>query len=169
MTFAVDDTHAAIVFKVSHLGFSNVYGMFGQSSGKIVWDAADPSKSSFEVTVKTDSITTLNKKRDDHLKGPDFFNVKQFPSIVLKSRTIKRIEGNKYDVAADLTMRGVTKPVKFVFVQGNNGKDPWGNIRTGGDTSFTVKRSDYGMNYMSKPGEIGDDVEMMISLEGVKK
>jgi polyisoprenoid-binding protein YceI len=169
MTYALDDTHASIVFKVSHMGFSNVFGMFGQSSGKITWDAGDPAKSSFDVTVKTDSLNTMNKKRDEHLKGPDFFNVKQFPAITLKSKSIKKMDGNKYEVTGDLTIRGVTKPVKFTFVQGHTGKDPWGNFRTGGDAAFTVKRSDFGMNYMSKPGEIGDDVEMMISLEGVKK
>ena len=168
-TFALDDTHASIVFKVSHLGFSSVYGMFGASEGKIMWDDANPSKSSFDITVKTDSLNTMNKKRDDHLKGPDFFNVKQFPAITLKSKSIKKIEGKKYEVTADLTMRGVTKPVTFTFVQGNTGKDPWGNTRTGGEANFTVKRSNFGMSYMNKPGEIGDDVDMMIALEGIKK
>jgi len=167
--FALDDTHASIVFKVDHMGFSNVYGMFGSSEGKMVWDAGDPSKSSIEVTVKADSLNTMNKKRDDHLKGPDFFNTKQFKTITLKSKTIKRIEGNKYEVNADLTMRGVTKPVTFTFVQGNTGKDPWGNTRTGGEAKFSVKRTMFGMNYMSKPGEIGDDVEMIVSLEGIQK
>lgn len=166
--FTIDDTHASVVFKVSHLGFSNVYGMFGQSSGTLVWDT-DMAKSSLEVTVKADSLTTMNKKRDDHLKGPDFFNVKQFPDIVLKSKSIKKLSGNKYEVTADLTMHGVTKPVKVTVAQGNTGKDPWGNTRTGGDATFKVKRTDFGINYMSKPGEIGDDVEVMIGFEAIKK
>lgn len=168
-TFKVDDTHASIVFKVSHMGFANVFGMFGASDGKIVWDSTNPSKSSMEITVKADSLNTMNKKRDEHLKGPDFFNVKQFPTITLKSKSIKKIEGNKYEVTADLTMRGVTKPITFTFVQGTMGNDPFGNFKTGGDATLMVKRSDFGMNYMSKPGEIGDNVEMMISMEGIKK
>lgn len=168
-TFKLDDTHASIVFKVNHLGFSDVYGMFGAAEGTIAWDEANPSKSSIEVTVKTDSLTTLNKKRDDHLKGPDFFNVKQFPSIVLKSKTIKKAGPKKFDVAADLTLNGVTKPVKFVLTQNNTGKDPWGNMRSGADTAFSINRTDFGMNYMSKPGEIGNKVDLMISVEGLKQ
>ncbi|MGE4132207.1 MAG: YceI family protein [Bdellovibrionales bacterium] len=167
--FKLDDTHAAIVFKVNHLGFSNVYGMFGSSEGHIVWNEAKPEKSSFEITTKADSITTLNEKRDKHLKGPDFFNTKQFPKIALKSKSIKRVGESKYQVEAALTMKGVTKPVSFEFTQYNTGKDPWGNTRTGGEAIFKIKRTDFGMTYMSKPGEIGDEVEMMVSIEGVKQ
>lgn len=168
-TYKLDDTHASIVFKVNHLGFSDVYGMFGAAEGTINWDEANPSKSSFEVTVKSDSLTTMNKKRDDHLKGPDFFNVKQFPTIVLKSKSIKKSGPKKFEVAGDLTLHGVTKPVKFTLVQHNTGKDPWGNMRTGASAELSVNRTEYGMNYMSKPGEIGDKVDLMISVEGVKQ
>ena len=167
--FKLDDSHAAIVFKVSHLGFSNVLGTFGASEGKIMWNEAKPDKSSFEVTTKVDSITTQNKKRDEHLASPDFFNSKQFPTISLKSKSIKSLGGNKFDVLADLTMHGVTKPVKFVFNHMKTGMDPWGKMRTGGETSFKVKRSDFNMTYMNKPGEIGDDVELMVNLEAVKE
>jgi polyisoprenoid-binding protein YceI len=168
--YKVDETHASIVFKVSHLGFSNVYGMFRTAEGMITWNADQADKSSFEVTVKADSVDSMNAKRDEHLKGPDFFNVKQFSKIVLKSRSIKRISDKKYEVVADLTLRGVTKTLPpFVFNQMNTGKDPWGKERTGGEFNFKINRTDFGMNYMSKPGEIGNEVEMTISVEGIKQ
>ena len=66
-------------------------------------------------------------------------------------------------------MHGVTKPVSFVFKRGTTGKDPWGNMRTGGGTSFKVKRTDFGVSFMSKPGEIGEDVDLSIELEAVQK
>lgn len=167
-TWEVDTGHASIVFKINHLGFSNVYGTVNGLEGKIVLDEAKPEKSTFDLKAPADKLTTGNSKRDDHLHGPDFFNVKQFPNIELKSKTVKK-SGDKYDVTADLTMHGVTKPVSFTFTRNKTGKDPWGNMRTGGDTSFKIKRTDYGVSFMSKPGEVGDEVELMISLEAVQK
>ncbi|MGE3760414.1 MAG: YceI family protein, partial [Pseudobdellovibrionaceae bacterium] len=75
--YTIDPSHTSIVFKVSHMGFSNVQGMFAGAAGKITVDEKAPEKSSFEVSVKADTVNTNDKKRDDHLKGPDFFNVKQ--------------------------------------------------------------------------------------------
>lgn len=167
--YQVDPSHASVVFKVSHMDFSNVYGLIGGAEGKITVDEKAPEKSTFEVTVKPDTLTTLDKKRDEHLRGPDFFNVKQFPTITLKSKSIKKNGADKLDVTADLTLRGITKPITFTFKRMKTGKDPWGNSRMGGETVFKFKRTDFGMNYMSKPGEVGDEVEMMISLEGMKK
>lgn len=168
VNYKLDEGHAAIVFKASHLGFSNVYGMFGASEGKITWDADKPEASSFEIKTKADSISTLNAKRDDHLKGPDFFNAKQFPEIILKSKSVKKLGKDKFEVKADLTMHGATKPVMLVFHQMKTGKDPWGNDRTGGETTFKVKRSDFGMTYMNKPGEISDEIEIIVSVEATK-
>lgn len=168
-TWEVDSGHASVVFKVNHLGFSNVYGFLPGLEGKITLDEAKPEKSSFDLKIPAvEKISTFNDKRDVHLRGPDFFNTKQFGAMTLKSKSVKK-SGNTFDITADLTMHGVTKPVSFKFTQNKTDKDPWGNIRTGGDTSFKVKRTDFGMTYMSKPGEVGDEVEMMVSLEAVKK
>ena len=165
--YKVDPTHVSIVFKVNHMGFSNVYGMIGGADGKFTIDEKNPAKSKFEVSAKLETINTMEKKRDDHLKGPDFFNVKQYPTITLKSKSVKKA-GDNYDVTADLTMHGQTKPVSFTFKPGKTGKDPWNNDRTGGETVLNIKRTDFGMNYMAKPGEVGDDVEITINIEGVK-
>lgn len=169
VTYKIDPTHASIVFKVNHLGFANVYGVFGAVDGKMVVNDAKPEASSFEVTVKADSLDTKNAKRDEHLKGADFFNVKQFPTITLKSKSVKKVGEGKFEVKADLNLRGVTKPVSFVWNHFKTGEDPWKNTRTGGETEFKIKRTDHKMTYMSKPGEIGDEVTMIVSLEGVKQ
>lgn len=166
--YTIDPSHTSIVFKVSHMGFSNVYGTFSGAEGKISVDEKAPEKSSFEISVKADSISTNEKKRDDHLKGPDFFNVKQFPTISLKSKSVKKT-GDKYEVTGDLTLHGVTKPVTFTFNRMKTGKDPWGNQRTGGEAVLKIKRTDFGMNFMAKPGEVGDDIELVVNVEGTKK
>ena len=168
VNFKLDEGHASIVFKANHLGFSDVYGMFGASEGKITWDADKPEASTVEIKVKTDSINTLNAKRDEHLKGNDFFNAKQFPEIILKSKSIKKAGKDKFEVKADLTMHGVTKPITFTFNHMKTGEDPWKNTRMGGVTSFKVKRSEFGMTYMAKPGEIFDEIEIVVSVEGTK-
>lgn len=166
-TWTVDSSHASIVFKVNHLGFSNVYGLIPGLEGTIVFDEAKPEKSTFDLKLPVDKIHSGAAKRDEHLMKPDFFNAKQFPTILIKSKSVKK-NGNKLDVVADVTMLGVTKPVSFTFNRMKTGKDPWGKDRTGGETAFKIKRTDFGMSYMSKPGEVSDEVELMISLEATK-
>jgi len=166
--YKVDPSHTSAVFKVSHMDFSNVFGLIGGADGKFTIDEKTPEKSSFDVSLKVDTLTTLDKKRDEHLKGPDFFNVKQFPLITLKSKSVKK-NGDNFDVTADLTLHGVTKPVNFTFRQMKTGKDPWNNVRTGGETTLKLRRSDYKMTFMTKPGEVGDEVELMIGIEGLKQ
>ena len=168
MSFKLDPSHTAIIFKINHLGFSNTYGQFPGTEGTFTINDLKPEKSTLDLMIKTDSVTTLEKKRDEHLRSPDFFNVKQFPAITFKSKSVKKTDATHYEITGDLTLHGVTKPVTFVFNRFKTDKDPWGNLRTGGETSFKIKRTDYNMNFMSEPGKVGDEVEMMISLEGIK-
>lgn len=169
-TFKVDPSHTTVVFKVSHMGFAPVFGLITGADGKFTYDEKKPEKSSFEVTLKVDSLTTMDKKRDDHLKSPDFFNAKQNPLIILKSTKVaKKKKGNEYDVTADLTLNGVTKPVTFVYLRNKTGKDPWGNTRAGGEAMLKIKRSDFNMTFMGKPGEVGDDVYLEVGVEGTKQ
>lgn len=166
-SYKIDPAHTSIVFKIKHLDFSHVYGMIPGADGKFTIDEAKPEKSSLEITLKMDQITTHEKKRDEHIKSPDFFNVKQFPTATLKSKSVKKTGDKKYEVSGELTMHGVTKPVTFTFERLGTGKDPWGNVRTGGDVMMKLKRSDFGMNFMND-GKLGDEVDLMISTEGTK-
>jgi polyisoprenoid-binding protein YceI len=164
-SYAVDDMHTAVTFKVSHIGLSWVYGRFNDVSGTFTIDA-DASKSSFALTIKTESVDTGNKKRDQHLQSPDFFDVKQYPAIVFKSTSVKAIDGG-LEVTGDLTLHGTTKAVTFALKGGNKAEFPKGVQRTGYSTELKLKRSDFGMDKMKEA--IGDDVYIAISFEGVKK
>ncbi len=168
-TFKVDPSHTSVVFKVDHMGFAPVYGLIGGADGKFTLNDKNPEQSSFELSLKVDSLTTLEKKRDDHLKSPDFFNAKQNPLITLKSTKMKKKGKDQFDVTADLTLNGVTKPVSFVLKRNKIGKDPWGNTRAGGEATLKIKRSAYNMTFMSKPGEVGDDVYLEVGVEGTKQ
>ena len=165
-TFKIDPVHSSVIFSIKHLGVTGFYGRFNDVSGTVVFDKADPSKSSVEVTVPVESVDTNNEKRDQHLKSPDFFNAKQFPMIIFKSKTVEA-SGDDYKVTGELTLHGVTKPLTLEIKKGTEAKGMEGEIRGGGETRLTIKRSDFGMNFMQGP--LGDDVTVYLSMEGVKE
>jgi polyisoprenoid-binding protein YceI len=165
-TYKIDPIHSSVVFSTKHVGVTDFYGDFKDISGTVTFDAADPAKSSVEVTVPVESVDTRNEKRDQHLKSPDFFNAKQFPTLSFKSTKVEA-SGNTYKVTGDFTLHGVTKPLTVEFKKGGEGKGMQGETRGGGEARFTIKRSDFGMSFM--PAAIGDEVAIILSLEGVKQ
>ena len=165
-TYKIDPVHSSVVFSVKHNGVTDFYGAFKEISGTVTFDAADAAKSSVELTVPVESIDTRNEKRDQHLKSPDFFNAKQFPAITFKSSKIEG-SGETYKISGDLTIHGVTKPVTADFKRGPDGKGGQGKTVGGGEARFTIKRSDYDMKFMLGP--LGDEVNIILSLEGAKQ
>lgn len=164
-TYKVDPVHSSVIFGIKHKGVTNFYGAFKEISGTVTFDAADPSKSSVELTVPVESVDTRDDKRNQHLKSPDFFNAKQFPTITFKSNKIEG-SGDTYKVSGDLTIHGVTKPITVDFKRGADGGGQ-GKTTGGGEARFTIKRSDFDMKFMVGP--LGDDVSIILSLEGPKE
>ena len=164
--YTVDGMHTSVSFKASHLGLSWTHGRFNDVSGNFQIDPADASKSSFSLTIKAESIDTSNAKRDEHLRSPDFFNVKQFPTLTFQTTEVKPIKDG-YQVSGNLTLHGVTKVVSFPLVGGRKAEFPKGVQRTGFSTELSLKRSDFGMDKMTEA--IGDEVFISISFEGTKK
>jgi polyisoprenoid-binding protein YceI len=165
-TYQVDPVHSAIVFRIKHLGIGYAYGRFNDIAGTVVLDDKSPGDSTFQFQVKADSVDTANGKRDAHLKGPDFFNVKEFPTITFKSKEVKLLKAATYEVTGDLTLHGVTKPLTVKLQQVGSGNDPFGKHRTGFECNVTIKRGDFGMRFM--PGAVGDDVWLLVGFEAVK-
>ena len=165
-TYQIDPGHTSAQFQISHLGFSHLVGRFNQLQGTIVLDPK--GKSSVEVTIQANSIDTNHKKRDDHLRGPDFFNVKQFPVLKFVSDKVTfNDKGEPTEITGKLSLHGKTNPVKLTVKAVGAGKDPWGGYRAGYDASTTIKRADYGMNYM--PKGLGSDVKIILNVEAIKK
>ena len=162
-TFKLDPVHSQVVFQVEHMGVSKIFGRFNTIQGSFTLDD-DPSKVSFEATVPVESLDTGTAARDKHLKSPDFFNVKQFPDITFKSTAVKKT-GDNYELTGDLTLHGVTKSITVTLTKIGQAQVQ-GAERAGFDAQFTIKRSDYGMTFMMGP--VGDEVSLMINLEGVK-
>ena len=115
--YAYDGVHSSIGFKARHLDISWIHGRFNEAEGKFTIDRENPAKSKFELAINADSVDTANKQRDEHLRQPDFFDTKQFPTITFKSTSVKPIEGG-YEVTGDFTMHGKTKKVTLVMKGG---------------------------------------------------
>ncbi len=164
--FAVDGVHSSVTFKISHLGLSWIHGRFNDFSGSFVLDPEDAAKCSFSLVIKPESVDTNNQKRDEHLRAPDYFNVKQFPVFAFKSTAVKAIK-DRYEVTGNLTLHGVTKPVSFTLVGGKKAEFPKGVQRVGYTTELTIKRSEFGVD--KDINAIGDDVHIAISLSCAKK
>jgi polyisoprenoid-binding protein YceI len=164
--YAVDPVHSGVTFKISHLGLAWVHGRFNDFAGNFTLDPDDAGKCSFGLTIKAESVDTNNPKRDDHLRSPDFFNVKQFPAITFKSTAVKAGKDG-YQVTGDLTLHGVTKPVTFALAGGRKAEFPKGVQRTGFSTELTLKRSEFGVDKFGQA--VGDEVYIAISFEGTRK
>jgi polyisoprenoid-binding protein YceI len=165
-TFKLDPVHSFVLFSVQHLGIANTYGRFNDIAGTVVFDKDNPSKSSVELSVPVESLDTHNSIRDRSLKSPDFFDAKQFPKMTFKSTKVEG-SGDTLKVSGDLTIHGVTKPMTVDFKKGGEGKGVFGEMRGGGETHFTIRRSDFGMNFQQ--GAVGDEVNITLSLEGIEK
>lgn len=167
-TYELDAWHTSVGFKIKHLNSTYVQGRFNDVKGTVVFDAKNPSNNSVNVEIDTNSVDTKVQKRDDHLRSPDFFNVKEFPKMMFKSTSVVRANANNYKVTGNLTLHGVTKKITANFVKmGENVKGMQGELRGGGEVTFKIKRSDFGMNYMLNV--VGDEVFVTIGAEGIKK
>jgi polyisoprenoid-binding protein YceI len=161
--------HAFIQFKIKHLGFSWMYGEFRTFKGAFTFDAVNPKNNSVHVTIDSNSIDTNHAERNKHLRSADFFAVKQYPSITYISTSYED-QGHGHGILhGTLTLRGVSKPVDLTVNQIGTGKDPWGGYRRGFEAHTTLHLSDYGMPFAPKLGPVSEDVELNISVEGIKE
>ncbi len=164
--YAVDTMHAGINFKISHLGLSWIQGRFDQFGGNFTIDTATPEKTSFTLEINPASMDTNNQKRDEHLRSPDFLNVKQFPAMNFKSTGVRPVKGG-YEVTGDFTMHGVTKSITLELVGGRTDEFPPGVTRTGFSAEFVLKRSDFSIGKATPA--IGEKIYVSVSFEGTRK
>jgi polyisoprenoid-binding protein YceI len=159
--------HASIKFRVQHLGYSWLYGRFNEFSGTFSFDEKQPENASIEVTIKTSSVDSNHAERDKHLRDEDFLHVSKYPEAKFVSTGYSQDKDGKGVLKGNLTLRGVTKPVEIDVEFIGAGADPWGGYRAGfeGTTSFAM--ADFGI--MKELGPKSKDVEMILSVEGIKQ
>jgi len=161
------NAHAFVQFRVQHLGYSWLYGRFNEFSGKFSYDEAAPEKASIEVSIKTSSVDSNHAERDKHLRSKDFLDVDKFPQATFVSTSYTPGENGKGVLKGKLTLHGVTKTVNIAVESIGAGEDPWGGYRRGfeGKTQFAM--ADFGI--MKNLGPKSKDVEMILSLEGIRQ
>ena len=163
--FSVDDVHSSLIFGIKHMDLCNFYGRFNDLDGHFVLDMDNPEASSFDVKVKMNSVDTGNTGRDKHLKSPDFFNAAEFEHMSFKSTKVSKSADNTLQVTGDLTLHGVTKSIT-VEMKVNGPKETQQGFKSGVESTFTINRTDFGLG--TSGGGLGDDVTVIVALEGKK-
>lgn len=164
-TYVIDPDHSSITFRIKHLGITFVFGAFPNAGGIYTFDDTDLENASIWIKVKVADIDTGSEKRDQDLRSPNFFDEKKYPFIIFKSLSITASDADQYLVTGELSLHGKTKPVTVRAVKTGQYQDPAGEYRSGFETRFSVKRSDFGMQYMTA---VADKVELFVSVEGVR-
>jgi polyisoprenoid-binding protein YceI len=145
-TYEIDSSHSNVDFVVRHLMISKVRDRFNSFSGAFTV-AEVPEESSVEVSIDAASISTDDEQRDGHLRGADFFDTEQFPTLTFKSTGVEAVKGNNWTVAGDLTIKGVSKPVVLDVEFEGAQTDPWGGARVGFTASTEIDREDWGLSW----------------------
>jgi polyisoprenoid-binding protein YceI len=162
-----EGAHAFVQFRIPHLGYSWLYGRFDEFSGRFSYDEDNPGASDVEVTIKTASLDSNHAERDKHLRDEEFLDVKQYPEATFKSASFSENDDGTAVLEGDLTLRGITKPIRIDVEHIGHGADPWGGYRRGfqGSPRFALK--DFGIE--RDLGPASRDVEMILSIEGIRQ
>lgn len=171
--YEIDTAHSTVSFQVRHLGISKVRGWFSGFAGTLDFDPANMAATKIQGTIQTASIDTRNEKRDDHLRGEDFFWAEKHPEISFESTSVEPTGETTAKVTGNLTMRGVTKPVILDAEYLGAIVDPWGNHKAGFSASTTINRKDWGIvwNKILDTGglTVGDEVTIELEIEAQRQ
>ena len=164
-TYQLDPTHTDVLAQWTHFGFSQPSAHFGISDGTLVYDAADVTKSSVQVTMPITGIDSFVDKLDEHLASGDFFDAGKFPNATFKSTSVAAAGTNKLTVTGDLTIKDITKPVTLDVTLNGAGEHPMLKKQAiGFSATATIKRTDFGVGAYAP--NVSDDVQLRITTEG---
>ena len=166
-TIDTQGAHAFVQFKISHLGYSWLYGRFDTFSGEFEYDQNDPTAASIDVTVETNSVNSNHTARDKHLRSDDFLNVEAHPTATFKSKSFTPTENGHGNMVGDLTINGVTNEETLQVEFTGAGKDPWGGFRRGYEASTEITLSDYKIK--KSLGPASETLLLTVSVEGIKQ
>lgn len=168
-TFNFDLDHSTIGFSVRHMGITNVRGLFSEYEGHVTMENDDPETLHVHAVIQAKSIDTNNQRRDDHLRNPDFFEVEAFPTLTFTSTGVER-EGEGHVIVGHMTIKDVTREVRFPVTVSGPAEDPWGNTRIGVEITGTLERHDYGVGFDGASDRlIGDTVTLDVNLQAIKQ
>ncbi len=163
--FAIDNGHSSVVFAIQHNKVNDVWGRFNTVKGSFHIDPANLDKSSIDVTIDMDSVDTGIDGRDKHLRSPDFFSTKEFPTATFKSTKFAKTGENTFDVTGDFELHGVKKSLTVKVEYRGEGQGRGGPV-SGLVATFDLPRADFGITKYE--GSLGGIVKVTASLQGGK-
>lgn len=168
-TWQIDRTHTNVEFAVKHLMIANVKGHFEDVSGVLKGDLSRPGDFELQVTIGTASVDTRQAQRDAHLRSADFFDAEQWPEIRFVGRRIRGDVNGEFVLYGDVTIRDVTKELKFDVTNEGSVRDPWGGARIGFSAKARLDRRDFGLLYnqaLETGGfVVGDEIRISVDAE----
>jgi len=171
--YQIDPAHSTVSFSVKHMMIAKVHGSFKKFSGQLEYDSQNPARAGVDVKIEAASIDTGEADRDKHLRSADFFDVEKYPQLSFKSTSVET-SGKELKVIGDLTIHGVTKPVRLE-VEGPSEeiKDPWGNVKMGVSATCKIKRKEFGLTWNAalEAGGVlvGDDINISLDIQFIKQ
>ena len=169
----LDPAHSELTFKIKHLMISNVSGAFKNFSAKVETEETDFSKATINLIAEMNSISTNNEQRDAHLRSSDFFEVEKFPQLKFTSTRIEQTDDESFSLYGNLTLKGVTKPVKLNMEFNGIVKDLQGQEKAGFLVSGKINRSDWGihLNVALEAGGLmlGEDVRIQSEVQFIRQ
>lgn len=168
LDYEIDDDHTFALFRVQHMGAGFTWGRFDDIAGTLSYDPANPAATKVNVVIQAASVSTGVPKMEEHLRTPDFFDVKQFPTLTFVSKSFAKKGEGQYEATGDLTMHGVTKTITVPVTRTGLGTHAFNKKPiVGFESVFEISRKDFGITY--GPGAVGDTVRVTLALEALGK
>jgi polyisoprenoid-binding protein YceI len=171
--WVIDPMHSEVQFKVKHLVISTVSGFFKSFEGELITDGDDFENAEIDFSLDINSIDTNQSQRDEHLKSAEFFDAEKYPKISFKSTSLTKTDDDEYELAGNLTIKDVTKPVKLNAEFGGSAADFYGNTKAGFEISGKINRKDFGLTWdgVTEAGSIvvGEDIKLLINVQFAKQ
>jgi polyisoprenoid-binding protein YceI len=168
-TWQVDKVHSSVEFQVKHLGIATVKGQFTEFEGTL---EVSPEGAVAYGTVQVASVNTREPQRDEHLRSADFFNAEQNPEINFRSTAIRPVDDDTFEIDGDISIHGVTRPLKLKATLEGTETDPQGNDRVGVSAVAQLNRSDFEMKFNAALGSgnmlVSDKVKILLDISAVK-
>ena len=168
--YELDPEHTTVYFTISHIGYADTLGIFGDVSGAFSYDAEARKLGAVDVRIAADSVDTFNRARDRHVRKSDFLDVSQHPEITFTAEGGQAASATSGTVTGDLTILGQTRPVTLSVTLNKAAPYPFGHKRDvlGLSMDTSIRRSEFGMSYGVANGLVGDVVEIKIETEAMK-
>lgn len=162
----IDPAHTFVTFKVSHIGFAWMPGLFKDFEGTLSYDPDNPSASQVDFSVKVPSLTTFHAERDKHLKSDDFLDADKHSTATFKSTAYEKTGEDSATLRGDLTLKGVTQSVEFEVTELAGREDPWGNFRRAWSAETELQLADFNIDDF---GGAAETATVKIALEAKRQ